>query len=264
MRLFFIFVFGLFLIGCGQDKNVDFFMNNRDEIESTLSKCDASIEFAIKTKDEKRYKEVVDSLECKSAKNARYEIMRLQKEEENRIRNEQEKLYDEKVGKFYDELMNYDADKLLSKVRELQESCKIGNVHEEIRYQCDTFSRKKSYIKNRLTEVLNESFHYDELLEKESNNCSERDLYKPSVECGAIKAARDIAFKNQINAAKNNIESLKITYNSCVDRYQKAKKTSGHQAARNVGKEHECQIANYAAKELELVSGFSVFTHKIN
>ncbi|EGR1265386.1 hypothetical protein D9A33_18530 [Vibrio cholerae] len=264
MRVYFAFFVCFMLVGCGQEKNTDFFVKNQTEIEPMLKECSASMEYAIKAKDEKRYKEIMDSLECNAAKSAKKEILRVKREEELRLINEQRKLHDEKVSKFYNEMMGYDVSTLISKVRELDGNCNYLNMDEKIKYQCDAYRIKRNDIKINLIESINKSFNYNDLLVEKDIRCGNRDVLKPSLECVAFEDAQYIAFKKLVDVATSNIDLVKETYNSCVERYQQAKKSSGYQAARVVEKEHECQVVNSAAKELKLVSKFSLFTNKIN
>ncbi|EOX3380520.1 hypothetical protein ACPFUC_002992 [Vibrio cholerae] len=264
MRLYASFFLGLFLVGCGEEKNTEYFVKNQAEIEPTLKECSSSVEFALKTKDEKRYKEIMNSLECNSAKAAKKEVMRIQWEEEKRIREEQQKLYSEKVNKFGDELLNYEPEKLMSKAKELEAACNHFKIDEKIKYQCDGFSSKRNNIKVILVNYLVNTLNYEQVNKENISRCDGQEVYPVSLECVILNEAKKQSFVNLVSVAKSNIESLKKSYNTCFERYQKEKKSGGFSAARAVEKETECQVAHVAAKELKLVSRFSVFMNRID
>lgn len=242
------------ILGFGQEKSVDYFMDNQDEISVTLEKCETSLEYAVKAKDEERFKEVLESLECKHAQQARANIRQQQRIVEQKEREKKAEKFDADKQKFSSYLKSLDLLELKKEAYRLANECSstfAGGF--KYSFECAAFSEQKKQIDRILIkDIVNTDSYSDIKTYVASDECS-KNPFNPSYVCVLNKAALKESYKKAVDELSKDKSLVSHSYNQCVDTYLKLRKEKGYKDARNAVKTDSCRVAKGAVKKLSLL-----------
>lgn len=251
------FTLPVLIFGLGQEKNVEYFINNQDEIAVTLNECEHYLEYAAKAKDENRFKEILDAPECKSAQKAKANISHQKWLEEQKEREDKAKKFEAQKQGFSSYLKSLDLPELNKEAYRLADECGYTfagrfNLTKHT-FECSAFSEHKKEIDRILiTDIINKDSYFDISAYVASDKCSDS-TFKPSYDCALKKDALNKSYEKAVNEYSKDRNLVSHTYNQCVDSYLRLKKEQGYKEARNVVKTDLCQVAKGAVKKLSLL-----------
>ena len=256
----------LILVGCGKEKNVEYFLSNPNEIQITTQECKSSLEYALKAKDEKRFKEINSSPECKAAFDADRTIENEKRADRRKALEEKQaedkRLFDKEVASNEKQLSSMSIEQLSGIVQKTIDHC--GSGYKAIKTpECVAFSNQKENIHKQLLNSVMTSYSYKSIEDFATKECQE-DRYK--FNCKLAQEAEDKLFNVAVEAFVDNTSLAIETYNLCVSLYTKTKNaTNSRMKASQSVKTKECRAVREAISTLKNESKFNFkFREKIS
>lgn len=245
----------------GQEKNIEYFLSNPNEIEKTIDKCDHVFLKALDSGDDKKIDAIMKSNVCKAASAARSEIRHsewvkdMKEKEEERI--EKERKFNNDKKQYADLLKSMSMKELEIQANTLAEDCGFSSSmgrNMSRKPECSAFFENLQHITTKLSSDSLKNLTYEEVkLSLEEKGCHKKEYLNQSYACYLEEAKLKESYKRTLNDLIKNKNKVTLHYNECVDNYKNIVAESGRRAGREYTKTDKCSLALDAVKKLKLL-----------